>query len=818
MINTNIKVAFRRLIKQPAFTSINSIGLTLGIVAFLFITQYVTFQQSFNNMYPKAALTYRLLEAVEGDELGDRNAPGIVPRVKENVAGVELASRMMAGIGAGIILVEQEGIAKETFRENELVFVDHDFIELFPTSIIQGQPDLNAPQTLVLTESAALRYFQTTDVINKTVQLINQFGEHPFRITGVISNFPANSDIQAEVLASMSTLGNAAYIASNAWLDINTLNGNFVNSYFKLSHPEVAENVLAYRKSLTTNDEGQKELQVALQSVAQMHLDSGEQGTLPTVGNARLVWFLFILAVLILMIAWINYVNLSTAQAIRKAHGVSVRKVIGARRGHLIRQQLIETFVLTATSTGLAIAGCLVLQPFFNYLVDLPLSLSTLLNWKFIGGILIFLLLTSFVAGFYVAFVLTGFDPSKVLKGSFARSQKGILVRKTLVTAQFGITIAFIAGTAFMLMQVKYLQNKDVGLAMESRLAISGPGSFESGWIQSRDAFAEEVRQLPSVKNFTASGGNPGQGGNMSVFLSKDRAGVAQERGIIGVGEDITPIIFIDESFIDVFDIEILAGDPPTEKMVRQGFWGNKKMVLNRTAIEQLGFNSPEEAAHQFVYFNSNGTIQEVEILAVIENYHQYSLHSEISSLALAPSLNQVWFTLELEGEGSSEQIAAVEQVYKSHFPKSPFIYQFMDDYYQSFYEEDQRLSQLVTVGALLAIFISCLGLLGLVAHTVTQRAKEISIRKVLGASVGHIVALISKEFIALIVFAVFLAFPVAYYVMDKWLADFAYRIELQWWVFALSGLAAVGIALLTVSVQSVKAALANPVNSLRSE
>ncbi|MEL6945276.1 MAG: FtsX-like permease family protein, partial [Bacteroidota bacterium] len=402
---------------------------------------------------------------------------------------------------------------------------------------------------------------------------------------------------------------------------------------------------------------------VALQSVATMHLYHGENGNFPTFGNTRLVWFLIILAVLILAIAWINYINLSTAQSLKKAQAVSVKKVIGASRTHLIEQQLIETFVLTLTSVAIAIIGCFAFQSLFNILVDFPLSLAMLLNWKSVGGIVTFLLLTSLAAGFYIAMVLTGFQPALILKGSFLRSKKGVLVRKILVTVQFGITIAFIAGTAIMLMQIKYLQDKDVGIATAQRLAFSGPASYGEGWINTRDAFLEQIKQLPFVKKFSANGSNPGLGYNMSLRFSRERSEAGVNGGVLGSDDGLCSIFFIDESFLDIYELEILAGETPTAAMVRSGWWNHKKMILNETAIRQIGFNSASEAVNELIYYNINGEVQEIEIMAVVEDYNHLSLHNEIEALALAPSINHAWFTLELVPKTDSEQLAEIEQI-----------------------------------------------------------------------------------------------------------------------------------------------------------
>lgn len=297
----------------------------------------------------------------------------------------------------------------------------------------------------------------------------------------------------------------------------------------------------------------------------------------------------------------------------------------------------------------------------------------------------------------------------------------------------------------------------------------------------------------------------------MSMRFSTDRARV-EESGVM------QQAMFIDEEFLEVFEMDILAGEAPTAAMVKKGWWNHNKLIFNRAATEDLGFQSPEDAVNQIVYFNYDGEVIEKEILAVVENYNQNSLHAAMEPIVLVPSLNQYWFTLALEGETSSAQLAQIEQIYKTHFPKSPFVHQFVNDYYKAFYEEDRRLGQLIFVGAFLAIFISCLGLFGLVAHTIEQRTKEIGIRKVLGAGVAHVVGLIAKDFVPLIVIAIFIATPLAYYAMTEWLSDFAYRIDIQWWVFVAAGAVAIGIAFATVSVQSIKAALMNPVESLRND
>lgn len=811
MTSTTIKSVFRRFLKQPVFFAINGIGLTLGLMTFLFIMQYVVFQWGFNNMYAEGERSFRVLDAAPEKDLSPYTVPGMVPRVKENIPGVELATRYMQGIGSGVILVEDKtGLRENIFREDKVVFVDHDFLSLFERPTVKGSPELSQPNTMVLTVSTALQYFQTTDIIGASITLVNQFGEHPFQVTGVIEDYPENSDISANVLASMITFESKEYIGANTWMNINNLNSSFVFSFVRLATPEAADNLTQYWAQVQTEGNPQKELNVELQSIADMHLDKGASGQLPSYGDARMVWFLMILAVLILTIAWINYVNLSTSQSLKKAQSISVKKVIGASRKHLMIQQLTETFLLTGMSVLLAIIGCIILQPFFNYLVDYQLHLSQLLDWRFLLGMMSFLIFTSLTAGFYVGIVLTGFDPSLMLKGSFRNSRKGILVRKSLVTAQFVISIAFIAGTGIMLMQISYLQNRDLGFTAEQRLAILGPADFTAETIASKNVFLDQIAELPFIQQFSAAGGIPGRGTNFSFSnLSRDKETVEE-------GKTSYSMVFIDDKFFDIYGIDLIAGQPITDAMVETGWWNSQKIILNETAARSLGYENPADAVQEIVYYGADG--REFEIQAVVQDYNHRSLHNEIAPMAFGAGRNHVWFTLLLNGPIERTQLDQLAGLYKTHFPKSPFIHQFVDEYYHDFYEADRRLGQLISTATFLVIFISCLGLFGLVAYTVEKRTKEIGIRKVLGASISSIVGLITKDFFPLMVLAIFIATPITYYLMYSWLEDFAYRIEIQWWVFLLAGLAAILIALFTISFQSVKAALTNPVHSLRNE
>ena len=812
MINSVLKSIWRQMRKNPVFMMINGVGLTLGLMAFFFILQYVAFQRSYNLMYKAQNQTYRLLYGPLGLDLSFYNAPGIVPRVKEEVAGVELASRYMTGIGNGVLLVEDPNTTTpKSFREDRVSFVDHDFLSIFDREVIAGAPQLKAPFTMVLTESAAMQYFQRTDITGQTLRLINQFGEHPFQITGVIADFPVNTNIETKVLASMPTFETETYLGQNTWMDINTLTSNFVQSFFKLSEASIANQVADYWVQLAEATGFENEIQAALQPIASMHLGNKSNAEFPTFGDGQLVRFLMIMAILILAIAWINYINLSTAQSIKKAKVVAVRKTIGAKRSQLIQHQLVETLLITTFSIMLAFVGCALLQPSFNYLVDFPLGFSYFLNPTFILGTLVFLVLTSLVAGFYVAFILTGHDPSTTLKGSFLRSKSGIAVRKVLVTAQFSITIAFISGTVIMMKQINYLQTKDMGIASEGRLAILGPSDFSPETIAGREAFLEQLQNYPFIEEVSASGGMPGRGTNFSFNASKDKEKV-------GESTDNFDMIFIDEKYFDIYGIQLLIGDPPTATLVNTGWWDSKKIYINETAALQLGFENPEEAYQQFLYYKQGNQTEGFQIAGIVKDYNHWSLHSDMSAMVFGLAQNHVWFTLLLNGETSSEQLADLENLYGTHFPKSPFIYQFVDEVFFQFYEADQRLGQIISISAMIAIFISCLGLFGLVTHIIEQRTKEIGIRKVLGASLSQIASLVPREFIPLIVIAIFIAGPFAYYIMGKWLENFAYRIDLDLWVFALAGIAALLIALTTVSIQSIRAALANPVDAIRNE
>ncbi|NND34663.1 MAG: ABC transporter permease [Saprospiraceae bacterium] len=810
----DIKIAIRRLIKHPIFSGINGVGLTLGLIVFLFIVEYVTYEKSFNSMYDAADRTFRLLEGSEGNELIPYTVPGVVPQAKEKVPGVELATRYVPSIGNGIVLIADLTNQKNSrsFREDHLAFVDHDFLEIFHRPVLSGQPNLTQPNSVVLTKSKALQYFGTTQISDLTIKLINQFGEHEFLITGVIDDFPPNSDIDPDVLFSVATFASEQYVGYNTWANMDGLGSNFVWTFYRLSNLEVGENLIALHKQLTLEHRSSLKMDVALQPVREMHLGTSAGSELPTFGNPRQVRFLSLLAILILLIAWINYINLSTAQSMQMTKSLSVRKVIGASRMHLIKQQLAETFLLTTLSLLLAIVCCISLQPLFNRLVDTDLDLSILARQDLIFALFLFLSITTLIAGSYVAVVLTGFRPASVLKGNYSTSSTGVIVRKLLVTLQFIISIAFIAGTIIMSQQIKFMESQDVGLSLNQRLAILGPSDYSEKTSQNRQSFLNELSQLPYVIKYSASGGIPGQGINFAFN------NLTQQNTRPGDEEKSYSMVFVDDSYFDVFEIDFLAGGPPSPAETDQGWWKNHKIIINETAAQQLGYANPVDAINQTLNYDDGYQKDKVQVSGVVRDYHHESLRDQIMAMVFGPSRNHVWFTLQLEEGETALQLNSLEELYTNHFPNNPFIYNFVEDYYHEAYEQERKLSDLISLATLLAIFISCLGLFGLATFLVQQRSKEIGIRKVLGASVGSILSLVSRDFIKLILLALIIASPIAYLIMNHWLNDFAYRIQIHWWVFLFAGLLGALIAFFTISFQGLRAAIRNPVSSLRDD
>ncbi len=816
MLRNYLKIAVRNLLRNKVYSTINIAGLALGIAAFGLILEYISFQRSFNQFHQNKAQTYRVLLQSATGTYGDFVPSAIAPVLKQNNNAVKAFCRL-AYVQNGIVTVadKSKSASLRSFRESNSLCADGDFFRIFSFPLLAGTPSLHRPNTVAISATKARAYFGNatpSQVVGNILMLNNQFGKTPYTITAVFADVPTNSDLQFDMVYALSTLATAAGRNGNDWARLDSWEGAFSQAVVWLAPGagaaalESSANNMARRLFPAATD------QVRLQPLTYLHLGDGLTDTRPTYGKLSFVYLLGGIAGLILLIAWLNYVNLTTAGSLKRAKEVGVRKVAGADRAHIMGQFLGESLLLNTLGFGLALALMVVLQEPFNHLVGQPLSWASFgTNYLWLAGLGL-VLAGAVASGGYAAFGLSGLPVVSVMKGVFTRrSSSGLVsgtrVRQGLVVFQFVISVVLIVATVVLYQQLRFMQNQNLGMNIRQLLVIKGAEVGEEPARQSgKMAFRDKLAQLPYVERFSNSGSVPGG------YYSFNANGITRLNPAPGDDKKNYAITYFDDSFLPTYGIALVAGQnfsPDQCARQPQSF----HMMLNQKAAQSLGFESAQAAVGQKVKFGS-----EFEVVGVVKDYHHQSLQQTIQPLLIFPRYAASNYTVRLTTDRVEAKISELERLYKQTFPGNPFEYYFVDEQYNKQYQTEQQYGRLFTVAAGLAILIACLGLFGLAAFTAEQRTKEIGVRKVLGASVGSIVTLLSKDFLKLVLIALFIASPIAWWAMHGWLEGFAYRVNIEWWVFVLAGTLAVGIALLTVSFQSIKAALMNPVKSLRSE
>ena len=551
-----------------------------------------------------------------------------------------------------------------------------------------------------------------------------------------------------------------------------------------------------------------------MQTLANAHIYSDFEYEIGNTAIATLVLSLLIIASLIILIAWVNYINLATAKSAERAKEVGVRKVSGATKSQLVKQFLTESLIINFASLLIALLFVLLLQPIFNNLVQHQLSLSYLfqngLNGFNVSALLTSLIITGiFISGFYPAFVLSSFKPILVLKGKYSTSARGIKLRKSLVIGQFSITVVLMIGSFIVYSQMKYLDKQNLGIDISQVLIVKAPRltDWESTFILMENSLQAELKQIPHVLGVANSWNVAGDELGRDFDLS--RTGVEADAHFTTRKMGVSP------EFLNVYDIKLLAGRNFISTDYNPDWKKIHNIVINENITRLLGFTSPQDAIGKTIHVEG----RQWDVIGVTADFHQKSLRYPLEPMMLLPLYsNYSPLSVKVDAEQISETLAAVRAKYDEFFPGNLFDYYFLNDRFNAQYANDQLFGKVFGIFSGFAIFIACLGLLGLSLFATEQRTKEIGVRKVLGASIPNILMLLSKDFIKLVTIAFIIASPVAWYIMNTWLRGFAYRITISWWVFALAGLLALFIALITISFQSIKAAVANPVKSLRSE
>ena len=799
MILNYLKLAFRHLLKHKLFSSIKLIGFIVGITSCLIIGLYLFNELSYDAMHENADRIVKVnMEYSFGGETGYVPVTGnkTAPVLKNNFPEIESAVRLMKYprvITYGDVLME----------EKDFYYADSSFFEIFSFPLVQGQAQniLKAPNEVVVTESAAYRYFGNENPIGKTIKV----GSTDFTITGVMADPPNNTHIKPQFVGSFVST-RAGKPENEIWWSANYA------TYFLLQKPEqiptLQSKVHNYMNEIKEEYGGDAESYMTynLVGMKDVHFDDQYGGSgLEADGDKRYMYLLLAVALLILFIAVTTYINLTTAASTERAKAVGIHKVLGATKSQLAGQYFGEAMLVTFVALLLGAALTAPGLNLFNQIFDKELTAAPLFHLSILVGLLGFGLLVSLLAGFYPSMVVSNFKPVKVLKGQFKFTGSGTWLRKSLVVLQFGISIFLIICTLVLRQQMNFIQNKKLGYTKDQIVVLR----TDSKVMENYDAIKNDLLQNPDIESVTYSYETPVRiDGGYNISIKPNR-------------EDNQPVtaIPVGEDFLSTLDMELASGqtftalDIEKSQTARQDSLIEMPIIINESLAESFGFTA-ETAINQ--YFNFQGGRRPVK--GVVKDFHFSSLHDEIKPLVIFPSTYGQVLLAKVSPNNYEQTLQRMERTWSNMVSHRPFAFHFMDEEFDRLYTSEIQTTKVVTSFSWLAIFLACLGLFGLASYSFVQRTKEIGVRKVLGASVFGIVGLLSKDFLKLVVVALVVASPLAWYLMNSWLNNFTYRIDIPWWVFLLAGVLAILIAFITVSLQSVKSALANPIESLRSE
>jgi putative ABC transport system permease protein len=767
---------------------------------------YINDQYSYDKQHKDVADIYRIttLWTVQGEKnnWGTVTAP-VAPTMKSDFSEVAQYTRMVPAIGIDHHLLTYKD---KSLYESDAVFADSTLFDVFNFHFDNGDPKtaLVNPYAVVLLKPTADKLFGKEDPIGKIIQVDNAYGKHDFTVTGVVDESLGKSHIHANFFMSMNSGGFGSFVSK----DKSWAGNNVVISYVKL---QPHTNIAALEKRLPAFLEkyGQAQLtklgmakELHLQPVRAIHTSPGFRGlelTKPV--SPAFLYVLMLIAVLIQVIACINFMNLSTARASKRAKEVGVRKVIGAERKDLVKQFLGESFMLSLIGVLIALPLLIAVLPYLNQITQADIRLSLLTDYRLWLMLTATVVITGLVAGSYPAFYLSAFQAIKVIKGNLTNHVSAAGIRRSLVVFQFVLSIVLITGIIVINSQLNYIKNKDLGFEKDQRLVFS----FHTGdAIDKMPAFIDDMRRLAEVKTVSRANNYPGQPVlyDLHLFL---------EGGNIATAPDAS-LVEADEYFVRATGIKMAAG-----RDFRA--FDSGKVIINESLAKKLNLDVQKAAGTRLYSQTGNGSPLVFEIAGVMKNYNHSTLHDEVKPLfMLYSSEGGSEIVVHTNSKNYKSLLAKIAAVWHSNLPAVPFEYAFLDEEVQQQYKAEIVLSNIINSFTLMAVVISCLGLFGLAAFSAEQRSKEMSVRKILGASVPGIAGLLSKDFLKLVGIAIVIATPIAWWTMNNWLQAYAYRVTISWWMFALSGGIAVVIALLTVSFQAIRAAVANPVNTLRSE
>ena len=805
MFKNYFKIAFRNLWRNKGFSAINILGLAIGLAVCLLITLFVVDELSYDKYNLNADRIYRVSSdfKVNGSVFVDRESPApMAAAMMKDYSQIEQATRLMGG---GKILVKK---GNETLTESNSFYGDANLFTVFTLPMIAGDPKtaLLQPHSLVISEYIAKKYFNSTDVIGKTLHLDNT---DDYKITGVIKNTPAMSHIHFNLIKAMSGLSESrstewtsanylTYILVRKGVTQHDLDGFLKQATKKYAEPELQHYI---HTSIANLEENGDYYRYVTTPIAKIHLYSTITNELEPSGNVQYVYIFIIIAVFILLTACVNFMNLSTARSAGRSKEVGVRKVLGSSRATLIYQFLIESTVTSFIALSIALFIAALLLPYFNILSGKQITLSLFSTVWLVPCLLIITVIIGLMAGLYPAFFMSAFQPIHVLKGKLASGFKGSWLRNSLVVFQFATVIMLIVGTLVIYNQLSFIRNKKLGYNREQVLVLQNTASL---YLHAK-SFKQDVLKLAGVQSGTMTSFLPTANNNNTYVYAKDASMSAAQSASVSTWN-------VDEDYIPTLGMQMAKGRNFSKEILTD----STAIIVNETAAALLGFHDPLDKK---LFRSDNHTT--LNIIGVVKDFNSGSLRSKIEPLILRLGNNRGSMEFRINTKNIPALISQIETLYHAadaNMAGQPFSYSFMDDDFNHLYQSEQNTGKIFMSFAFFAVLIACLGLFGLVTYAAEQRTKEIVVRKVLGASVTSIVSMLSADFLKLVVIAAVIAFPIAWYAMNSWLQGFAFRAPINLWVFAAAASLAVIITLITVSFRAIKAALMNPVTSLRAE
>jgi putative ABC transport system permease protein len=796
MLKNLIKTAFRNIFRDKVYSLINVLGLTIGITSSIFLLLYVLDELSFDKYHVNGANIYRVITTIT--EVDDEFTWVVAqipfaPTVRDKYPEVEKAVRF---IGMGRVLYKKDDLR---FYEEEIYAADSAVFEMFSYDFIDGDPStaLHNPNSIVLTRNLAIKYFGTEHAVGESLEA----GEEMYKVTGVLENVPKNSHFTFEGLVSISTLneqgrtGNWGNFGVLTYLYAPNLKdpGGFAAKLSEIYDEYCAPIFKQYGINFTYK----------LQKITDIHLHSRYEGEANANGDIKYVYIFSAVAIFMLIIASINYMNLATARSARRSREVGIRKVIGSHRMQLIAQFIMESLLLSIIAFILSLILVLAILPFFNDLLDKEITMMFLSDPLILSGLITIIFFVGILGGSYPAFYLSSFNPALVLKSKMTARGGNAFLRKGLVILQFSISIVMLICTWLVYDQLQFLRKKDLGFDKEHVIRMS---LTTDEMRQKYNTLRARLMELPEVVNAGTANTSPGYGIGKNLINVEDQNGEMVERGIDMYG--------IDYDYLSTLGFHIIEGrdfsrDHPSDT--------STAVIVTEAMAKRMGWESA--LGKKFSFLGQDGAASDpLLVVGVVKDYHHASLYEIIEPILFLPRENNRILHIKIDGRDVKGALAKVESVWNEVHADKPFEYTFLDQEFQEQYENDERRGQIFTLFAGLTMAIACLGLLGLASYTAEQRTKEISIRKVVGANVQSLVYLVSKEFVILVVISIVIGLPIAYYFMDQWLQNFAFAMDISWLSFLLVSVIALVITFGTVSYHTIRAALANPVDALKEE